>query len=199
MPLLYGEGEKAFARLQEEIMKVSDDFSLFAWRSTPREPAKGANSKLRSEHAKDDGLLASSPAAFVHSGSIVRLGRFHPLNWTPAPLTVSNKGIHLTLPIKFIDGQTFDLMHLNCTERGDREKKACYAILITSVSLTHDYYESDQCHHLALIDVADLDEELKRTRAWDFKSICVRRRNTTPHIHVKRISKRSRDGRCQLE
>jgi hypothetical protein len=25
MPLLYGEGERAFVRLQEEIMKVSDD------------------------------------------------------------------------------------------------------------------------------------------------------------------------------
>ncbi|KAK3213853.1 hypothetical protein GRF29_28g1226851 [Pseudopithomyces chartarum] len=31
MPLLYGEGPKAFIRLQEEIMKDSDDHSLFAW------------------------------------------------------------------------------------------------------------------------------------------------------------------------
>ena len=30
MPLLYGEGQKAFIRLQEEIMKDSDDQSLFA-------------------------------------------------------------------------------------------------------------------------------------------------------------------------
>ena len=31
MPMLYGKGDKAFLRLQEEIMKVSDDHSLFAW------------------------------------------------------------------------------------------------------------------------------------------------------------------------
>ena len=31
MPLLYGEGRKAFTRLQLEIMKVSDDESIFAW------------------------------------------------------------------------------------------------------------------------------------------------------------------------
>jgi hypothetical protein len=32
MPLLYGEGQqKAFRRLQEEIMKYSDDHTLFAW------------------------------------------------------------------------------------------------------------------------------------------------------------------------
>ena len=30
MPLLYGEGEKAFIRLQEEIIKESDNHSIFA-------------------------------------------------------------------------------------------------------------------------------------------------------------------------
>lgn len=33
MGMRYGEGEKAFRRLQEEIMKSSDDHSIFAWRS----------------------------------------------------------------------------------------------------------------------------------------------------------------------
>ena len=31
MPLLYGEGMKAFIRLQEEIIKVSNDHTLFCW------------------------------------------------------------------------------------------------------------------------------------------------------------------------
>ncbi|KAH7355012.1 heterokaryon incompatibility protein-domain-containing protein, partial [Rhexocercosporidium sp. MPI-PUGE-AT-0058] len=31
MPLLYGEGSKAFLRLQEEIIKRSNDLSIFAW------------------------------------------------------------------------------------------------------------------------------------------------------------------------
>ncbi len=31
MPLLYGEGEKAFLRLQEELMKNSEDKSFLAW------------------------------------------------------------------------------------------------------------------------------------------------------------------------
>ncbi|KAK0616679.1 hypothetical protein B0T14DRAFT_523601 [Immersiella caudata] len=33
MPLLYGEGSRAFHRLQEEIIKTSTDLSLLAWRS----------------------------------------------------------------------------------------------------------------------------------------------------------------------
>ena len=32
MPLLYGEGPKAFLRLQHEIIKTSDDESIFAWK-----------------------------------------------------------------------------------------------------------------------------------------------------------------------
>src|SRR3984885_15797145 len=51
MPLLYGEGERAFTRLQEEIMKVSDDHSLFAWKSSE----------------KYAGLLTTSPAALLNS------------------------------------------------------------------------------------------------------------------------------------
>ena len=32
MPMLYGEEGKAFRRLQEEIIKSTADFSIFAWR-----------------------------------------------------------------------------------------------------------------------------------------------------------------------
>ncbi|KAK4182429.1 hypothetical protein QBC35DRAFT_361845, partial [Podospora australis] len=31
MPMLYGEGPKAFARLQQEIIETTDDCSVLAW------------------------------------------------------------------------------------------------------------------------------------------------------------------------
>jgi hypothetical protein len=44
MPLIYGEGQqKAFRRLQEEIMKFSDDHTLFAWGLSNAEPRISAN------------------------------------------------------------------------------------------------------------------------------------------------------------
>ena len=49
MPMLYGEGDKAFIRLQEEIIKISDDYSIFAWEGILDE---------------SPGLLAPSPAHF---------------------------------------------------------------------------------------------------------------------------------------
>ncbi|KAM5373655.1 hypothetical protein ACJA88_008499 [Fusarium oxysporum] len=55
MPLLYGEGQvKAFKRLQEEILKSTDDESIFAWRQ-PR---------YRVEGKTYWSLLANSPSAF---------------------------------------------------------------------------------------------------------------------------------------
>ncbi|KAI3323417.1 heterokaryon incompatibility protein-domain-containing protein [Xylariaceae sp. AK1471] len=57
MTLLYGEGHKAFIRLQEEICKESTDLSLFAWRSESRVDVSTPSQKYR-------GVLASSPSEF---------------------------------------------------------------------------------------------------------------------------------------
>ncbi|KAI6114723.1 heterokaryon incompatibility protein-domain-containing protein [Pisolithus croceorrhizus] len=38
MPMLYGEGSKAFQRLQLEIIRVSSDHSIFAWNSKGQRP-----------------------------------------------------------------------------------------------------------------------------------------------------------------
>ncbi|KAF5004696.1 hypothetical protein FDECE_8807 [Fusarium decemcellulare] len=58
MPLLYGEGTKAFLRLQEEIAKEYYDLSLFAWKQDPEK-----KDQLR-------GLFASSPAEFAHCSEL---------------------------------------------------------------------------------------------------------------------------------
>lgn len=53
MPLLYGEGElKAFRQLQEEIMKIFEDETLFAWESAGFEQEASVN------------VLASDPKDF---------------------------------------------------------------------------------------------------------------------------------------
>ncbi|MCJ1458501.1 hypothetical protein MMC28_008874 [Mycoblastus sanguinarius] len=81
MPLLYGEGEKAFIRLQEEIMRHSDDQSLFAW-TDPTAP-------VDSRH----GLLAKSPAEFVNSGNIISYRD----SGASSPFSISNKGLRIEL------------------------------------------------------------------------------------------------------
>jgi hypothetical protein len=58
MPLLYGEGRKAFLRLQLEILNKTDDESLFAWHDstgnisgTPRGLRRGTFDAKRPPHA----------------------------------------------------------------------------------------------------------------------------------------------------
>ncbi|OCK96823.1 HET-domain-containing protein, partial [Cenococcum geophilum 1.58] len=79
MPLLYGENQKAFFRLQEEIMKRSDDHSLFAWKASKRVKT---------------GLLASSPRDFSTSGEVD-----HVPTKDGNPYSITNKGVQITLPL----------------------------------------------------------------------------------------------------
>lgn len=57
MPLIYGEGRKAFFRLQQELLDNIDDESLFAW-------------GLYDIHPEGTGVLADSPRAFAGSERI---------------------------------------------------------------------------------------------------------------------------------
>lgn len=83
MPLLYGEGKKAFLRLQEEIIRQSTDQSIFAWNS----PAGFTEPR--------ELLLAPSPQCFKNAGRI-RRRRY---TASESAFRISNKGLEITLPI----------------------------------------------------------------------------------------------------
>jgi hypothetical protein len=102
MPLLYGEGNSAFVRLQEEIMKQSDDQSLFAWEI---DSAAGLSNLF--------GLLASSPAQFTNSASIFTF----PDVKSQVPFQMTNRGLRIELPIVESDGQGC-IAVLQCARQG---------------------------------------------------------------------------------
>ncbi|KAE8316897.1 heterokaryon incompatibility protein-domain-containing protein [Aspergillus transmontanensis] len=84
MPMLYGEGgKKAFLRLQEEIMKQSDDQTIFAW-TNKRAPPYSLS-----------GLLATTPAHFEDSQDIIAYQQWEP---TP-PYAMTNRGLRIDLPL----------------------------------------------------------------------------------------------------
>lgn len=103
MPMLYGEGEGAFGRLQQEIMNISDDQTIFIWKSDSWWEHRG-------------GLLADSPAAFVDSGNIVQCSNRQPdsFSWT-------NGGIRLCLPLKPLAIANSYLAIVDCQELGENE------------------------------------------------------------------------------
>lgn len=104
MPMIYGEGEKAFVRLQEEIMKESSDESLFAWTDPQSKPGQRS------------GLLAKSPDMFDCSGQF-----FGYYDWEPrTPFFKTNHGLRITLPLRHMQAPAENraMAALNCPAPG---------------------------------------------------------------------------------
>jgi hypothetical protein len=91
LPLIYGEGDRAFLRLQEEILKQYDDSSLFCWTSGP------PMCKFS--------LLAPSPSCFLwptrsfrEPKAVFKLGRY--VGTERRGVEISNQGISLELDLQ---------------------------------------------------------------------------------------------------
>ncbi|KAH7071148.1 heterokaryon incompatibility protein-domain-containing protein [Paraphoma chrysanthemicola] len=96
MLLLYGEGAKAFRRLQEEIIRSNSDLSIFAWKLPPRPE------KLQIGVVRDSTLcivLAMSPTDFAGCGET--MGEVDGLR----DLSMSNIGVKI-----------MTRMHLRCVQ-----------------------------------------------------------------------------------
>jgi hypothetical protein len=120
MPMLYGEGDKAFLRLQEEIMKQSDDQSIFAW----------ANMSLSADAYH--GLLAKSPADFTHSHSVMPYQ-----DWEPRPpYQLTNRGLRIDLPltIRQEGTNTVFIAALDCPAPPDYEDGSFLGIYLKKLS-----------------------------------------------------------------
>jgi len=129
MPLLYGEGKtKAFVRLQLQIIRKSDDESIFAWSlSRPEIEALGIGDW--------EGLLAPSPTAFVSSGLVTTIAEVTTAEMIPAtrlPYVMTHQGLEFhafasqiePVPDKFGEW----VVVLNCHVDNSRCKLVLYSI-----------------------------------------------------------------------
>ncbi len=99
MPLLYEEGTKAFARLQEEIIRTIPDLSIFAWVSP--QASHQHNISLLS-----CGVLAQAPSEFASCGRLVKaIG-------ATAELDISSAGIRISAPLKLLPTGTGKKQHV---------------------------------------------------------------------------------------
>jgi hypothetical protein len=135
MPMIYGEGKRAFIRLQEEIMKTSDDHTIFAWNP-------GWSSY------RNRGLLAPSPEFFADSGTFVR--SMHP---SSTPFTSTNRGINLMLPLQALDTQGQYLAVLNCKQLGKNDHWV--AVPLSELWGEADMFSRGHKDRLQLIEASD--------------------------------------------
>ncbi|AEO70418.1 uncharacterized protein THITE_2121847 [Thermothielavioides terrestris NRRL 8126] len=108
MPMIYGEGDKAFRRLQEQIMKDIGDDSILAWDLGAEGPDPGDRSPVVFGTA-----LAPAPSHFANSGRVVVVDH-------SADSSFEIQGGSLRLPLALrhtVDGQFLGL--LKCGVQGD--------------------------------------------------------------------------------
>jgi hypothetical protein len=141
MPPLYGEREKAFIRLQEEIMKSSDDQSIFAW----------TDMSWKDMSATPDtysGLLASSPKHFSDS-RITSLGV-----WARTePYSITNKGLKVQLYLEPTGQPGVYIASLDCSKSD--QQGAAIRIYLKRVSGLDTEWSQSYTAQFARIQCAD--------------------------------------------
>ncbi|XRM45065.1 hypothetical protein ABZX51_008169 [Aspergillus tubingensis] len=125
MPLLYGEGERAYIRLQEEIMRQSDDHSIFAWRDLDALP--------NTLH----GLLARSPRHFSFSGKFIPYSNWESL----PPYGMTNRGLQIALFLKKCFGDEDNYVAaINCPVPPSYKDGTFLAIFLKKLSSGDEQY-----------------------------------------------------------
>jgi hypothetical protein len=130
MPLLYGEGGKAFRRLQLEILKSSDDESILAWEFVFNDgravlPIPGLA-----------GVLAMDPLCFapLEQGTKLKLvAGIHRF-----PYSVTNKGLEFRISTILAEEDTI-LLPLNCSVQHKDLQVFVYAIPLSHNITTGDW------------------------------------------------------------
>ncbi|KAI3342546.1 heterokaryon incompatibility protein-domain-containing protein [Ustulina deusta] len=102
LPMLYGEGERAFIRLQEEIVRTNNDLSLFAWRS-----ADGVRPSPLDSYC---GVFARHPRDFGCSGGVVLASNV----MYNSDFTMSNKGVKIEMDLSYFKQGDLHVLFLNC-------------------------------------------------------------------------------------
>lgn len=98
MPLLYGEGRKAFVRLQEEILRDSSDQTIFCWTDDVALSYEDIFSKKNKPELS--GVLATHPRFFLHSGGLEPQSMGYMDDLQHQEITSTNLGLKLHAPTR---------------------------------------------------------------------------------------------------
>ncbi|KAM7189820.1 Heterokaryon incompatibility protein (HET) domain containing protein [Rhypophila sp. PSN 637] len=112
MPMIYGEGEKAFLRLQEAIAVTTNDLSLFAWSACVLDHHRHGR-----EYAKCRwfGIFANWPCQFASCLNLVNV--HNPLNYHVRAFTIANRGLEFFACLGMDHTNGDYIMDLHCELR----------------------------------------------------------------------------------
>jgi hypothetical protein len=155
MPLLYGEGrEKAFTRLQLEILQKPKDHSLFAWSGDSIEYC---------------GVLASSPSAFAGSANIVTFSENPFPEESVEHYHMTNLGLRITLslfmPTYFDDEEESTGLRalLECTDQSAKPGVVTIPLRFLGAEGRDQYSRISKGRPLEIVSFCDLHWAERKT------------------------------------
>ena len=168
MPLLYGEGNKAFVRLQEEIMKDSADHSLFTWN------ARDDSLDIVKHGPYLASIFAEHPRQFANSTGMIK-SRFDDPGITGESYALTNLGVQIQLRMFPYDkpefeerykGQTY-LAILNCQYKIGPPYRTCRpGILLEQLSSSRPHFARvENAGMIPVVPVGITDETLTQLGA----------------------------------
>lgn len=204
MPLLYGEGPKAFIRLQEELLRSSDDGTIFAWdylhdELLVRAPVSADLPRFRLKYLEDlepawefqnrPSMLAPDPVCYCFTG------QFRPKTFLlseselPTPPSVVNFGLSICLklmpigapplPAQAIRRRKFAMAFLDIeTTNG---LTACFVLENTRAKT---YTRVPETGSLLLMDVSKQDLAKFTRNAEDSSVFVSRTHETQPYLSL---------------
>lgn len=131
LPMIYGEGEKAFLRLQEAIAMSNNDLYLFAWMANPN------------LYGQWHGAFATHPSQFVSCNNLETrqdLFRSH-------SFSVTNQGIEFQTYLELDEQKGDYLVPLQCTLDGQHE---AHEVAIRLIKTARGYVRHE-AHEKAIV------------------------------------------------
>lgn len=145
MPMLYGEGAKAFLRLQDAIAAETNDLSLFAWQcedsmNDKKEHIKEDEFGIISMPSRFGGIFASSPLDFRHCITIKQHRDRRYYKFTMASDGVQMESDTLS-PINIQSSDFLDcyLLDLGCVEVSERTNGKPQWLSIYVIQIGHEF------------------------------------------------------------
>jgi hypothetical protein len=113
LPMLYGEGDRASIRLQEKIMKLSEDHTIFVWKSlrsgsSPRDVFVRSPSKFTERVYATSRLSHSLQTISKHKGLEHKI-------YDPAAIT--SRGLLIQLPLLRVDAMKSTVTNNNLVSK----------------------------------------------------------------------------------
>ncbi|KAI0672180.1 hypothetical protein C8Q78DRAFT_732380 [Trametes maxima] len=186
MPILYGEGPRAFLRLQEEILRTTDDQSIFAWH-------------YHQGHDHPDSLLAFAPCCFARSGDIELLHRNDFLSRLGLPASsrlssplLTTSGLSAALPlipheitsyppttalyeVFGVAARFSDVAVLQC-------KDVCGRLVVLTLDRAQGAQSKAERHVKAVETTLG-----QRDRVWGYEPVLYRQAVEVQEVHISRI------------